>query len=256
MEPAVFGDPPLFGLFHPAPGGSARDQGVLICPPVAYEHIRAHRALRHLAVQLARAGYDVLRFDYFGVGDSAGASEEARVSRWHDDVAAAAAELRALSGAHTLCVVGVRLGATLAATAPELQTDHLVLWDPILDGRAWVQSMERMHQTLLSDLTYFQRPRREPPNPGLLGFAFTPELRADLAELNLHRLARWSSGKVTLVTGSAGEAERKLLGELQGKGLSSGMRVLRAPIDWQSLRNLGLALTTAEATEATLQVLG
>ena len=92
MESTQFGEPPRFGLYHPANGEGSRGRGVLICPPIAHEHIRSHRALRFLAVQLARAGFDVLRFDYFAVGDSAGDSEEARVAHWQAYVGAAAGE--------------------------------------------------------------------------------------------------------------------------------------------------------------------
>ena len=53
----------LFGFFHPAVGVS-RATGVVLCPPVGADLVRAHRALRHLAERLARAGFDVLRFDF------------------------------------------------------------------------------------------------------------------------------------------------------------------------------------------------
>lgn len=255
MEPAVFGDPPLFGLFHPAAPGLARGHGVLVCPPIAYEHIRAHRSLRNLAVQLSRAGFDVLRFDYFGVGDSAGTSEEARVARWHTDVAAAADELRSLSGARGISVIGVRLGATLAASAGQLQADHLILWDPIIDGRAWVRRLERMHQALLGDLKYFLHARRERPNSGLLGFAFSPELRSDLSVLDLHKLDRWSARKITLVTGTSSADEQKLVDVLQGRGLCGRLCPAGQALDWEDLGSPDVALGGAQASEAAVQIL-
>ncbi len=255
MEPALFGDPPLFGLFHPAAAGSARGHGVLICPPIAYEHIRAHRALRNLAVQLSRAGFDALRFDYFGVGDSSGTSEEARVARWHGDVATAADELRSLAGAMAISVIGVRLGATLAASAAQLQTDHLILWDPIVDGRAWVQRLERMHQALLGDLKYFQRPRRESPNDGLLGFAFTPDLRSDLAQLDLQHLTRWSARKITIVTGTSSDDEQKVVEALQARGLCGRLCSVGQALDWEDLSSPDVAVSGAQATEAAVQSL-
>ena len=44
--------------------------------------------MRRLADQLARTGAHVLRFDYFAIGDSAGATGDGNVKRLHDDIRA------------------------------------------------------------------------------------------------------------------------------------------------------------------------
>ena len=107
---------------------------------------------RVLATQLERAGYAALRFDYSGTGDSLGDSRAATVDAWVGDVAAAADRLRSASGAARLAVVGLRFGATLAMLAGargDLRLRHLVLWDPVVDGAAYLHELADQHRTYM-----------------------------------------------------------------------------------------------------------
>ena len=65
--------------------------------------MRAHRSLRHLASELTRSGYDVLRFDYRGTGDSIGELSELSVEDWVDDTRQALGELRDRVGTSKRC---------------------------------------------------------------------------------------------------------------------------------------------------------
>lgn len=109
---------------------------------------------RVLATQLERAGYAALRFDYSGTGDSLGDSQAATVDTWVGDVAIAADRLRSASGAARLAVVGLRFGATLATLAGargDLRLRHLVLWDPIIDGAAYVRELAQQHRAYMRE---------------------------------------------------------------------------------------------------------
>jgi pimeloyl-ACP methyl ester carboxylesterase len=132
---------PLFGFYHAAagPGRGA----VVVCPPGAGEYQFAHRALRVLAQRLAGAGHHVLRFDYSGTGDSWGATTEADPDLWSLDAAEAIEELKQLSGRTRVDLVGLRFGALVAARVAAGRGDvgRLVLWDPVLDGTAWVEEL-------------------------------------------------------------------------------------------------------------------
>ena len=142
-----FGDG-LFGWYH-APRTPRLDCVAVICAPFGPEYTRSHRTLRHLADRLAADGVAALRFDYEGTGDSAG-DENAldRIGAWRRSVVAAAAEARRLSGCDRVCLIGVRLGATLAALEAEaVRADLVVLWNPVVKGRAYARELQAMALT-------------------------------------------------------------------------------------------------------------
>ena len=137
----------LFGWYH-APIGSAENRsGIVICPPIGYEYIHSHRSLRHLADQLASAGIPTIRFDYHGTGDSAGVDEDQdRVSAWLDSIQEAVNALKKMTGCTEVGLVGLRMGATLAAMlAEETNLMSLVLWAPCISGQQYVQEMKDLH---------------------------------------------------------------------------------------------------------------
>src|SRR5689334_18798477 len=113
-EPAASGAPapfylpsrggPLFAWWHPGrPGGG---HAVVLCPPVGHEQVHAHRAWRHLAEAVARAGFPVLRFDSSGTGDSAGTDEDPdRLAAWRQNVRDAVAWVRRRAGAEHVTLV-------------------------------------------------------------------------------------------------------------------------------------------------------
>lgn len=105
-----------------------------------------------LATQLERAGFTAMRFDYSGTGDSGGESTAASLDDWLADIGLAAERLRSVSGAPRLVVVGLRLGATLAALAAArgaVAARHLVLWDPVVDGGAYLRELAVQHRAYM-----------------------------------------------------------------------------------------------------------
>jgi uncharacterized protein len=130
---------PLFGVYHP-PRGTPRDHGVVLCYPYGQEYMRGHRAFRQLAFLLTRAGFHVLRFDWYGTGDSGGNNTDGSPERWVDDLDAAIDELQDMSDVGTISVIGARIGAALAARIAERRDDieNVVLWDPVVTGAEYL----------------------------------------------------------------------------------------------------------------------
>jgi alpha-beta hydrolase superfamily lysophospholipase len=134
---------PLF-LWHHAPADAMRrGAAVVLCPPLGYEYMSAYRTWRVLAQQLSAVGFDVIRFDYDGTGNSAGISDDPQqLDAWIGSISCAMAEARRVAGSSRLALVGLRTGATLAleaAASQDQSVDRLVLWSPFESGRAWLR---------------------------------------------------------------------------------------------------------------------
>lgn len=136
---------PLFGWVH-APETGRSDGAVVLCPPLARELTSAHFAYRLLARALARSGLTAVRFDYDGTGDSAGDdAEPGRVDAWLASVDEAVALARR-TGAETVALVGMRLGALLALhAASRTPVAAAVLWDPCPSGHRFLKEQRSMY---------------------------------------------------------------------------------------------------------------
>jgi pimeloyl-ACP methyl ester carboxylesterase len=125
----------LFVLYEPAAIKARRTRAAVLCQPWGVEYVYAHRTMRQLAVKLSASGFHTLRFDYFGTGDSGGEDSEADPAAAQVDVESAIEGLQDIVGVPRVALIGLRLGATLAARAAMRHKENveaLVLWDPII----------------------------------------------------------------------------------------------------------------------------
>lgn len=188
MNPFYFGPSAkaLYGVLHPADTCHAQSTGVVLCPATRDEYNPSHRSMRQLASRLARAGLPVLRFDYYGSGDSFGGDEDGDLEQWKTDVVAAITELKDTTGVAGVYLIGLRLGATLAAMAAHQRSDitRLVLWDPVVHGRRYLEELRARHEDLV--VTVLRQAQGGPTaSDGLCGFHLSPALRAGLTALDL-----------------------------------------------------------------------
>jgi len=142
-------DRPLAGRYHAPVNGLARG-AVVLCPAFGVEAAAAAPAMRELAERLVGEGLAVLRFDYYGTGDSAGDDvEDSRVEAWRSSIAEAVTYLRS-RGHPWIGAVGLRLGATLLAETlgGEVTTNAVVLWDPCLSGRSFLREQQLLLRVL------------------------------------------------------------------------------------------------------------
>lgn len=165
----------LFGSYHPPSLTNDRRCGVLICNPTGHEYLRSHWALRHLALQLSRRGYHVLRFDYSGTGDSAGETDTGNVLHWIEDVETAFDELKNIAGIKKMHILGLRFGAFIALkTCSKLKKlSTLILWDPILSGSHYIEYLYSLHHDMCNDTDYSPSGRNAQYNgnvANILGF--------------------------------------------------------------------------------------
>jgi pimeloyl-ACP methyl ester carboxylesterase len=137
--PFFFGPPDrrLYGFYHGPTGHDTAPLAVLMCAPLGREYLNSHRCLQYLASRLAGGRCAVMRFDYFGTGDSDGLGEDVNMDGLLADTRTALAELCRRAGTRTVMILGLRAGATVACLLPlegiDIDLKKLVLWDAFSD---------------------------------------------------------------------------------------------------------------------------
>ena len=183
------GDEQLFGgQYRPVGENKATRSAVVICPAFGHEYARSHRNLQQLAVQLAKAGHYVLRFDYSGTGNSSGDCEDVRAEAWQNDIEAAVAFARQQAGTDQVVVLGVRFGATLAALYAEslkaelLNTTRFAFWDPVQNGQEMLELFDEFHSQTLSDFSIFPVKRKRSNIDQAFGVPMNEAIRESFAK--------------------------------------------------------------------------
>jgi uncharacterized protein len=224
----------LFACHHP-PGANASDYGAVLCYPMGHEYVRTHRLYRFLARRLVEAGFHVLRFDYFGTGDSAGEFEEARLEQWVDDTAAAVTELRRRYLVRHVYAAGLRLGAAVALLAGIKHggLDGLVLWDPVTNGLEYLEDIIAHESQQLHALPTRDSGNGRGSRPHeIVGFPMTDAMYGDLSTLDVFGLTRVPASRTLLVDSSDEAIQEKLRTHLEGTGAAIRFEHIPHPKTW------------------------
>lgn len=152
-QPLYFGadEQRLFGWLHRPAGQASSDLALVLCNPFGFEEVCAHRALRDIARGAADAGIAALRFDYPDSGQSSDAREPGSDlwPLWVGSVRQAIDAVRQATGARRVALLGVRLGALLAAAAAQDRDDvhAMVLVAPVVRGRSYLRELSLLGAT-------------------------------------------------------------------------------------------------------------
>ena len=252
--PLLFGPAadPLFGVHQVPAGGAPRSLGVVLCNPIGQEYLRAHRSFRQLAIRLARQGFHVLRFDYYGCGDSSGPDEAWTVPGALANVGQAARELRRRAGCSRVGLVGLRFGATLALLAAREMQDvaALVLWEPVLSGREYLQSLEAQQMEWRRWMGLAVGPEGREPETELMGFPLPPVARAGVEEIDLLTVDRSPAERVLLLMdGDGGDRGRRFEERLARAGARVDRRQEPGPRVWLRQDGMERAVVASRAVE-------
>ncbi len=249
MTPLVFrrGEREMVGLLHQGSG----PLGLVVCGPYGQESSRVARLQRVLCDKAERFKVSSLRFDLYGCGESMGHDDEGDLAGWEDDLIAADQTLRERSGCTRVAWFGMRLGATLAARAAARapRPPHaLLLWEPVLDGARYLETLredlQRMTVTGYGPSAWHALAPAAPDDAG--GYRMGETLRAQLQTLVLERLA--AEPPATLIV-NAGETPRYAhLGAARTLELNAAM-------DWIFVNEAIIPLVPADALNALLKEL-
>lgn len=249
-----FGDPESqrFAIYHPPGESVSRQTGIVLCYPMGQEYIRVHRSFRHLAIRLARHGFPVLRFDYYGTGDSAGDCEDGTLEQWLTDIDAAVHELRERAFRDRIALLGIRLGASLALqyAVKANSITSLILWDPIIDGAAYLDELAEVHQQWYNDLLF--KPPKSAYGPGaeVMGFPLAPALRRGIDGLKLLSISRKPADKILMLEDSRTSNGLSLQMELLHHGAACEYEHVSSQKIWLKDENMDKTLVPVQALQA------
>jgi uncharacterized protein len=178
----------LYGVFHGG-GSQAPRRALLICAPLGQETVRSHFILHKVSRQLAARGVPVLRFDYFGSGNSLGADVDGNCARWSQDILEACRELKKRTPGASIFALGARIGATfLWSVSRELDIERILLWDPVANGLQYLNEMQSLHRARLrslQDLRLGRRPHDAAGGKELLGFTYSDRALGEMRSLQI-----------------------------------------------------------------------
>jgi alpha-beta hydrolase superfamily lysophospholipase len=195
-----------------------RGAGVVLCPPLGYEYMSSYQTLRILAERLAALGFDTVRLDYDGTGNSAGRYEDpCRVEAWLRSINCALAETRQLAGDGPVALVGLRAGALLALQAAIQNggVDGLVLWNPFSSGRAYIREIKAVSGLSRED---FAGEDLDEPGLNAAGHWLSEDTVATFERWTLDALVDRPASQILLVDRDDRPAERKLADRLAALG--------------------------------------
>lgn len=248
----------LFGMLHVPGNGQEPQRGFLLCAPFGQERIRLHRFFKVLADHLCRHDALVLRFDYFGTGDSDGSDEEADYDGWLDDVRTAHGILASHGAGARVLWFGAGLGATLAMAAfakVQHPPTRLVLWEPLLDGPAYLETLRRRHvETLeasysLWDPAWRRALARDPDafTDEAIGFATPPRLRQGLGAVTPSTVGRELTCDVDVVVTPGDAVIRQWVASLDSPLRRVALHSVAVDIEWTAEQLRGAALVPTAA---------
>ncbi len=165
------------------PRTASRQHAILICNSIGHEHSRAYRNLQQLSLLLAESGFDVLRFDYRGTGNSSGSCGECTQDSLVEDTRAVATFLRQQANTRRLSIIGIRLGATVASLSQIDDVNQMIWWDPVIRGQNFVELLDRFHKLTLRNQTRFVKVVKHRGRKQAYGHQLGPEKRLSISSM-------------------------------------------------------------------------
>lgn len=227
----------LFAIHHLPQKQVPQKKAVLLCNALGREYFASHWALSQLANALAKKGHHVLRFDYFGTGDSDGKTEDFTFEGMREDILQAAQKIISLSACPAVTFVGVRVGATFLSLMQfaDIKIEELVLWDPIIDGELFLQKQDETISTILSDhLPGISAMSLTTAHEELDSFFFPPGCYEKISRTNLLLHLECIAERMLIVTSGKGAMEEKLVTSWSSVGMDVRCRHIVDQCEWNS----------------------
>jgi alpha/beta superfamily hydrolase len=180
----------LYGVIHN--GVDYAKTALVLCAPFGEEMVATYARFANWSKQLAEQGIPILRFHFYGTGESGGGSVDFTLESAIDDACTAFEFARKRTAPLRLGYFGVRLGATIAVLAALRQpVDLLMMWSPITNVQQYMRELFRAQlakEMVHQGLTRVQRDTQDMildlesgRSIDLLGYEFSPQLYGQMA---------------------------------------------------------------------------
>jgi alpha/beta superfamily hydrolase len=205
------GEGELFGCLHQDAEVVQKNCGVVICSPFGFEYTHGYRSFKYLANSLAAKGLPTLRFDYHGVGNSSGSTASTdSLNQLKQDILSSITFLKQSTGVEKICLLGFRLGATLAAElSSKFEVDFLILWAPIVSGKKYARELQLVMMSAED-----QSNNKGDGSIDAAGIAMSVTALAELKKINLLEVKLKIKERVLLVNRSEIQGESALFDKL------------------------------------------
>ena len=186
--------------------------------------------MRILAERLADSGLPTLRFDYHGTVDSPGYDDDPdRVSTWLGNIRNAITWMRQTTGVEEIALIGLRLGATMAAIVASEQTGikRLALLAPPTSGRAYTREVQLSGRVMVP--IGADGLEREAPSDSITmaGFKLTNQTISDLRGIDVLKLKTAPASYVLILQSEGRPGEDAVAKHLEHLGASVTKRSFR-----------------------------
>lgn len=236
----------LFGVLHHPQAAKVKTQGFVFCHPCFEEKLWAHRVFVGMARELAQRGYPVLRFDYMGHGDSDGDFEQTTVETRLADIGSAVQTLQNETGVAQVGLLGLRFGATLAALSANSLTGvtRLVLWDPVVDGAAYMQEVllsnlatqSAVHQKILHTREELVAQMQRGQAVNIEGYGLTQAFYSETTAINLQQPDSYRGLCLIAQIGRANQKPKKNLEALLAKYPMGELVLCTEELFWKEIK--------------------
>ena len=175
----------LYSIYNPPQGFNHEDIGVVLCYPYGQEYTRCHKLYSNMAQRLSQVGFHVLRFDYYGTGDSDGEFSHVTLNSSIKDLKLAVDELKEACGVSKVILMGVRMGATLSLFySKQYPISGLILWNPILEGQAYLKEIDEGYRRWLNG-SFTKEERNQTGGMANFGYLFSQMLLKELKAISV-----------------------------------------------------------------------
>ena len=248
LQPMLDGSRTVAVLTTPLEG-SERSEAWLICHSFGIEQIHLQSLEVAFARRLAALGHPVLRFHARGCGDS-DAPSEVYTAQTHVQDAVDLARSLLDSGIERVAFAGGLFGAAAAAlAASQVPAAGLLLWEPVVDGAAYLASLLR--SAVATELASGTGAREAVADPldvlretGVLdvqGFPLTREAADSFSAISVAESGTPFAGDCLILQISRAAAPKpslvRLAAALEARGGRVTLEVLQRPDAWRFGQN-------------------